>query len=176
ALEPGRVIVDKNPLHTVHLDIVQRVFPGARVIVAQRHPYDAALSCFMQDFAPSPVSIHCLERASTARLCAGLLDLLAAYERAHPETVVPVRYEGLVVDFEASASRVLNALALDWDEAIADFQHATGRAGLITTPSYEQVTRGLYRSAIERWRRYADWLEPFRAHLSDRLVPFGYGE
>jgi len=176
ALEPGRVIVDKNPLHTVHLDIVQRVFPGARVIVAHRHPYDAALSCFMQDFAPSPVSIHFLDRASTARLCARLLDLLGAYEAAHPATVVPVRYEGLVVDFEASASRVLNALGLDWDEAVADFQQSTARAGLITTPSYEQVTRGLYRSAVERWRRYPDWLEPVRAHLRDRLAPFGYGE
>lgn len=175
-LEPGRLIVDKNPLHAVHLDVVPRIFPGSRVILALRHPYDAALSCWMQNFAPSPVSIHFLEMESTAVFCARMLEMMRLFETHYAARAVRVRYEDLVADFRQVVTRTLDAIGLGWDEGVAGYAGITDRVGLITTPSYERVTRGIDDSAVDRWRRYEPWLGAFRKHLAPLLPAFGYAE
>ncbi|HDO34300.1 MAG TPA: tetratricopeptide repeat protein, partial [Chromatiales bacterium] len=44
----GGLLVDKFPLNLVHLGLVARLFPNARVLMALRDPRDVCLSCFMQ--------------------------------------------------------------------------------------------------------------------------------
>jgi hypothetical protein len=36
---------------------------------------------------------------------------------------------------------------------------------VVLTPSYDQVRRPIYRSAVGRWRRYEACLEPLRQTL-----------
>ncbi len=173
-VDRSALVVDKNPLHIPHLDSLPRVFPEARVVMALRHPYDAALSCYMQHFDPNPATVHFLDRESTATLCARLLRLLQMFSEARPEQTVLVRYEDVVEDFRGEISRVLRSIGLDWHDDVAAYAERSN--GLVTTPSYEQVTRGLYRSSIGRWQRYRPWIEPFREHLGPMLAAFGYDE
>ena len=173
-LADGRIVLDKNPMHAPHLDLLPRLFPGARVVLALRHPFDAALSCYMQDFAPNPATVNFLDLESTARLCADMLSMMHLFEQACPERTVRVRYEDLVGDFRGEVTRVLRAIGLDWHPDVADYAARASATGMVTTPSYEQVTRPLYGSAIERWRNYEPWLEPFREHLGPMLSEFGY--
>lgn len=176
SIKPGRVVVDKNPLHTIHLDVVPRVFPSATVLLALRHPYDAALSCYMQNFAPSPASVHFLELEPAAILCARLLEMIRLFESGYSERVVRIHYEDLVADFREVVMHVLTTIGLTWDERVAEYADTTARADLITTPSYEQVTRALDASAVHRWRRYDAWLGPIPEHLAPLLPVFGYTE
>ena len=173
-VDPGSLLIDKNPLHVPHLDVLPQVFPEARVVIALRHPYDAALSCYMQHFDPNPATVHFLELDSTALLCARMLRLLQQFAEARPEQVVRVRYEDVVSDFRGEVSRVLRDIGLDWHDDVAAY--AERSADLVTTPSYEQVTRELYRSSIGRWQRYSEWLGPFREHMGPLLATFGYDE
>jgi len=175
-VDAGRLAIDKHPMNAMNLDVIRRIFPGARVIFALRHPYDSALSCYMQDFVANVANVHFLELDSTARFCAALLELMRRFEAGEPEHVIRVRYEDLVADHRAEVTRVLRAIGLDWDERIEDYAARAADSGLIGTASYEQVTRGLYASAVERWRRYENWLGPFRAHLGPLLPAFGYHE
>ncbi len=173
-LTPGARIIDKNPLHAAHLDTLARVFPDAPVVFVLRHPFDAALSCWMQDFQPNPATVHFLERASTARLCAGLLELMRQFERGRPGQVSRLRYEDLVDDFRGEVGRVLDAVGLGWDDAVSDYAARAADSGMITTPSYDQVTRGLYTSAVERWRHYRPWLDDFAEPLGLLTAAYGY--
>lgn len=174
-LEPGRLVVDKNPLHALHLDHLPALFPRARVVYSLRHPYDAALSCYMQDFALNAATVHCLDLESTAGLCARLLRMMQLYESACPERVHRIRYEDLVRgDYRQSLGALLCAIGLSWHDDIEDFADQAAQSGLITTASYEQVTRGLYTSSVERWRRYREWLQPFRETLGPVLEYWGY--
>lgn len=174
ALRPGARIIDKNPLHAAHLDTLARVFPRAPVVFVLRHPFDAALSCWMQDFQANPATVHFLELASTARLCADLLALMRHFEAGRPAQVTRLRYEDLVGDFRGEVGRVLDAVGLGWDDAVNAYAERAAASGMITTPSYEQVTRGLYTSSVERWRHYRPWLEAFREPLGPMSEAFGY--
>lgn len=174
AVDDDRLHVDKHPMNAMHLDVIARLFPDAVVIYALRHPFDAALSCYMQDFVANVVNVHFLELESTGALLGRLLELMRRFETAAPGRVVRVRYEHLVANQRAEITRVLEALGLEWDERIADFAAHAASSGLIGTASYAQVSRGLYRDAVERWRRYAQWLAPLEASLGPKLGHFGY--
>ncbi len=175
-LTDGRIVIDKNPLHAAHLDVLPKVFPDARVIIALRHPYDAALSSYMQDFQLNPASVHFLELGSTATLCARLLRMMQLFEQACPEQAIRLRYEELVTDFQGEVTRALEGIGLDWHADVSEYAARANKTGMVTTPSYEQVTKGLYSSSIARWQRYAAWLEPFREEIGPLLPYFGYDE
>ena len=175
-LAEGQLVIDKNPLHASHLDVLPKVFPDARVIIALRHPYDAALSSYMQDFQLNPASVHFLDLGSTATLCARLLTMMQLFEEACPEQTIRLRYEDLVTDFEHEVTRVLRGIGLDWHADVSDYAARAGKTGMVTTPSYEQVTKGLYSSSIGRWKRYDQWLDPFRKEIGPLLPYFGYDE
>lgn len=176
-LGPEPVVVDKNPMHAMHLDQVPALFPRATVILSLRHPYDAALSCYMQDFGLNPATVHFLEPDSTAALCARLLRMMEAFERACPASVHRIRYEDLVTgDYRAPLERLLEAIGLPWHDDIDHFAERASQSGIIKSASYEQVTRGLYTSAVERWRRYEEWIGPFRRELGPMLEYWGYHE
>ena len=49
--QPGRILVDKMPMRTVHAGLIWRLFPRARIILNVRHPCDVCLSGFMQQFS-----------------------------------------------------------------------------------------------------------------------------
>ena len=44
------LLIDKMPLNIVHVAMMRRIFPQAKMILALRHPCDVCLSCFMQNF------------------------------------------------------------------------------------------------------------------------------
>lgn len=173
-VKPGATVVDKNPMHVMHLDVLPKLFPEARVVLALRHPYDAALSCFMQDFDPGPVTARFVTLESTASVCARFLRLMHQFEITRPEQATRVRYEDLVTDFRQEIRRLLEMMGLEWRDEIEDYAGLAARSVPIMTASYDQVTRGLYNTAIQRWKHYEAWLEPFHDTIGPLLDDFGY--
>ena len=57
-------------------------------------------------------------------------------------------------DAEAALRSVTNFLGLPWEDAALDHQGTARRRGFIRTPSYAQVTEGIYRRASGRWTSY----------------------
>jgi len=173
-LDDSKLIVDKNPLHVMHLDMLPRVFPMAKTILVLRHPYDAALSCYMQDFDAGPVTARFHEIKSTAVLCAQFIKLMHQYESARPELTRRLYYENLVSGFQTEVTSLLDFIGLEWHEDIEHYAALAAKSNPIMTASYEQVTRGLYKTAVGRWRNYQQWLKPFDNILGGRLQDFGF--
>ena len=44
------VSIDKLPLNILKTPLVHKLYPGAKFILALRHPLDSILSCWMQNF------------------------------------------------------------------------------------------------------------------------------
>ncbi|MGH8598606.1 MAG: hypothetical protein ACREXT_18280, partial [Gammaproteobacteria bacterium] len=57
--------------------------------------------------------------------------------------------------FEEQARRLIAHCALDWDPVCLSF-HAAGSN--IRTASSTQVRRPIYRTSVQRWRHYAQYL------------------
>jgi tetratricopeptide (TPR) repeat protein len=172
----ARTVIDKLPLNLLAVPLIHRLFPGARIIFAQRHPCDVVLSCFMQNFAMNDAMANFLDLGD----CARLYDLvLAFWERCRallPLEVHVVRYEALVDDLEGEARAVLDFLGLPWDAAVLDHPRTAQARGTISTPSYSQVIKPIYREASGRWERYRQQMAPVLPLLAPWALRLGYGE
>ena len=68
-----------------------------------------------------------------------------------------VDYETLVEEPEAETRRLLEFCGLDFEQACLDFQENTAP---VATASVAQVRQPMYRSSVDRWKRYQPQLEP----------------
>lgn len=172
--EQASVIVDKLPLNMVHAGLIQRVFPRARFLFAQRHPCDAVLSCYMRNFRINEAMINCTDLEGAAKLYDRVMTLWSQYRDRLPLSVHTVRYEALVSDFEATVTACLAFLGLEWQDGVRNFMATEINRGRIGTPSYNQVTQDLYAEASGRWQRYRAQLEPVLPGLLTWADRMGY--
>jgi Flp pilus assembly protein TadD len=174
---PGRktdsLFVDKLPLNSVFMPLVQRLFPQAKFIFALRDPRDVVLSCFMQSFDLNEAMQHFLSLEETARYYAAVMAVGADSVERLGRRVHRIRYEDVVADTEGEARRLLDFLGLPWDPAVLDIQK-TVRGKRINTPSYSQVSEPIYTRAKERWRRYEEQLQSVLPALQPFVERFGY--
>jgi hypothetical protein len=68
-----------------------------------------------------------------------------------------VVYEDVVEQGEKKAREIIEFLGLPWNEKCLEF-HRSERA--VKTASVAQVRKPLYKTSVERWRRYGDLLKP----------------
>jgi len=85
-----------------------------------------------------------------------------------PESMLEVRYENVVEDLEVEARRIVAYCGLVWDDRCLAF-HETGRA--VRTASVVQVRQPIYRTSVQRWRRYEKHLGPLLEALGLSAAP-----
>jgi len=168
-----RLLIDKNPAMTFDIPVFLRIFPETRFIVALRDPRDVCWSCFTQ-FAPIQTdSVSWLSLEGTINNYASIMGFWLALKPHLPKTSIEVRYEDMVENLEANARRVLDFLGLDWDERVLHFnEHAQTKT--VCSPTYAEVTKPVYKTAVGRWRNYQKYFEPHLEKLAPFLAAFGY--
>lgn len=171
-----RYMVDKMPLNLVHAGLIRAVFPEARFLLALRHPCDVVLSCFMQSFHLNTWMASFSSLDAAARLYRAVLGTWEGYAAKFDPPRIAVRYEDLVDDLPGQAARILDFLALPWDDAMTRFDEHARRRGVLTTPSAAQVTQPIYRTALDRWRRYDFAMTPIARSLAAEIRRYGYPE
>jgi len=170
----ARGLIDKSPFATVHLGLIQQVYPGAPMIFMARHPCDVVLSCLMNNFEINSGTVHFTRLDTTVELYCGVMQLWQLYLQRLPLRHILLRYEDLIADPEAELRRLLAFLGLSWSPQVLEHSEAALKRGRISTPSYNQVSRPLYQDAKDRWRRYAKYLEPHLPRLKPYIDAFGY--
>jgi tetratricopeptide (TPR) repeat protein len=151
-------VTDKALGNFMLLGIVNRVFPNATLIHCRRHPIDNALSILTTNFETN------FDFASNR---GDLVFFFREYQRlmAHwrevlpPDRLVEVDYEALVADPEPHARRLVSACGLEWNDACLAPHRNTRK---INTASLWQARQPIYRTSVERWRRYEPWLGELR--------------
>jgi len=174
APDRSRLILDKYPLHTSIAGLLHRVFPQARFVFALRHPCDAVLSCFMQEFRLNNGMANFCTLADTVAMYTRTMDLWQMYRDQLPLNVHTIRYEDVVDDFDGQVQALCGFLGVAWKTNLRAFDTRIPEEGRIRTPSYEQVSQPIYRQARYRWERYRDHLAPFLPALRPYIERFGY--
>lgn len=169
-----RWLVDKHPLNMDRIPTIHRLFPNARIILAERHPYDVVFSCFMANF-----QINLAMRSFTSLKEAAMTydAVFSAWERSLELFTVDVhrvRYERLVLDAQAELSSLVDWLKLDWNDQLLDHTETARNRGRVRTASYSQIGEKLYSRARYRWRRYAKHLAPVLPILQPWAAKMGY--
>jgi tetratricopeptide (TPR) repeat protein len=170
----GRVLIDKNPSLTFLVPALIRVFPEIKLLVALRDPRDVCLSCFMQPFYPiGQTTAAYLTLKGTVEEYAALMGIwrtLAPLVTGHYEEV---RYEDMVNDLESVSRRAISFLGVSWDTRVLRFdEHARQKA--VRSPTYADVAKPIFKTAVGRWRNYEKHLAPHLDILAPFTKAFGY--
>ncbi len=153
----GKVFVDKNPLNTLKLPLINRLFPNAKILFACRDPRDIVLSCFRHRFKMSAPIYELLSVEGAARYYDAVMHLLLLMNSVLNLNPCLIRHEDLVTDFAGEMKRICAYLDLDWAPGMGDFAQRTKDRDVVT-PSTAQLVRGLNTEGVGQWRRYRDQL------------------
>jgi tetratricopeptide (TPR) repeat protein len=156
-------VTDKMPFNFLWAGLIHLAFPHATIIHCRRTAIDAALSIHQTHFHPG---------LAFPTGGADLVTYFKSYRRITdhwrsvlpPDRFIEVEYEALTRDPEPEIRHVIAACGLEWDEACLRPER-NPRA--VRTPSKWQTRQPIYRSSVERWRRYQPWLGPLKALLDD---------
>jgi tetratricopeptide (TPR) repeat protein len=156
-------IVDKMPGNYLRIGLIRMILPNARIIHTMRNPVDNCVSCYSKLF-------------SMGHQCSYDLGELGRYYRmytemmAHWRSVLPpggmldVSYEEVVDDIESQARRLIDYCGLPWDDRCLSFHESSSP---VRTASAAQVRQPLFRSSLQRWRKYEADLGPLLRELGD---------
>src|SRR5690606_29747222 len=143
------------------------------ILFMLRDPRDSCLSCFFQSFDLQGAMPYFLDLRQTAVYYDAVMGLARQSLALISNPVMQLRYESLVADFEPSIRAVLQFLQLPWSEGIRQYRQKALQK-VIDTPSYQQVTRPLYRESIGRWRQFSQQMEPLQPLLGPWVEYFEY--
>lgn len=158
----ARFVTDKMPANYLALGQIHSAFPNARIIHMQRHPVDTAISIYA---TPNRARIdYAHDKHSIVVAYKEYLRLMAHWRKVLPgDLFLEVRYEDLVQDREGVARLLAEFCGLTWDDAM--LQHE-GNERSVLTPSAWQVRQPIYKTSVERWKRFEPWLGPFKELLA----------
>lgn len=169
----GRLLVDKLPLLILHLGIITRLFPRARLIVALRDPRDACLSAVMQVMTPNSSMAHLNALPKAIHFYARVMGHWLTLRERLPLPWIQSRYADLVSDPEPHIRRLIEFLGLEWNDAVLR-HHEQVKGKSISTPSYETVAKPINTSSRGRWHHYESRFEGHLEPLRPFLEEFGY--
>jgi tetratricopeptide (TPR) repeat protein len=152
-------VTDKMPFNFLWAGLIHVAFPRAIIIHCRRAAIDTALSIHQTHFHPSmPFPTGGAELVAYFRSYQRLID---HWRRVLPaDRFIEVDYEDLTSAPEPVIRRIIAACGLAWHDACLR-PESNPRA--VKTPSKWQTRQPIYRTSVERWRRYEPWLGPLRA-------------
>ena len=157
--------VDKLPLNSLYVGLIHLALPNAKIVHVHRKPMDACyamLKFLFKNGYPFTYDLKELGEYFSAHY-----HLMQHWRDSLPSgSMFDLCYEDLVSNQEGVSRALLEYLDLDWEEECLDF-HRNEYAS--TTGSATQVRQPIYRSSVEKWRRYEKQLQP----LSETLEKCG---
>jgi tetratricopeptide (TPR) repeat protein len=160
---------DKMPLNETHLGLIALLFPESPLIHVIRHPLDIMVSAVSNHFTHGFFCATALETA--AKHYVRVMDLVEKYRAEMALRYLPVRYEDMVTDQEATVRSVLDFVGEQFDPKCLQF-HENQRYA--RTASYAQVTERLYDRSRFRYRHYRKHLKPIIPILQSHIDRLGY--
>ncbi len=169
----GKVFVDKQPMNTIKLPLIVKLFPRAKIVLALRDPRDVVLSCFRRHFDVNVAMFDLLTLEGAATFYDSVMQFAELMRPMFAQPFFMHRYEDMVEDFDGRIGALCDYLGVSFSAAMREF-YATVSARDIRSPSATQVTRALYRESLGQWRRYDAQLSPVFPILRPWIEKFDY--
>lgn len=152
-----RRVTDKMPLNYLHLGAIHVTFPAAKIIHIRRNPVDTCLSIYATHFGSGPNFAY--KKENIVFYYREYMRLMEHWRAVLPaETYIEIDYENLVGNREETTRSIIEFCELPWDPACL---HHEENSAPINSPSRWQARQPIYKSSIDRWKRYEPWLGAF---------------
>ena len=160
-LPAGRFVTDKRCDNILHLGLIARLFPAARVVHTRRTPLDNLLSVYCLHFDEGVTYGHDL--ADAAHYYIQYRRLLRHLQDAGLVTH-DLDYDALVRAPQPTLAALLGSLDLAWEDGVLASQVD---AAPVRTASAWQVRAALHDRSSGRWRHYERQMAAPRRLLAD---------
>lgn len=160
-------ITDKMPHNFMQVGFIKLALPNAKIIHSYRNPIDNAFAIFKQIFGNDGHQ-YGYDLVELGQYHNKYRELMAHWDELFPGDIFECRYEDMVADLEGQTRKVLDFCGLDWDPNTLNF-HKAERA--IRTASVTQVRQPIYKSSVEKWRKYETQLQPL-IRVLEKGLPF----
>ena len=156
------VLTDKRPDNLMHIGLIKRLFPDAKVVNTVRDPLDNALSVYFLHLDPGMA--YALDLLDIGHYQGQQQRLMDHWKSLYPNDILNFDYDAFVAEPTPGLERLLAFLGLDWDPGCLAF-HQLDNA--VKTASVWQVREPLYRRSSGRARHYQRQLAPLKAWLEE---------
>ena len=150
-------ITDKMPHNFLHIGIIDRLFPKARIIHCTRNPMDTCVSIYFHNFTTNHPYASDLKALGT--YYNAYKDLMEHWLKVIDMPILNVPYEDLVAEQETVSKQIIEFCGVDWNDNCLRFYESKRIAN---TPSYNQVREPLYSKSIDRWKHYSKELQALK--------------
>ncbi len=150
--------VDKLPHNFDYIGLILLILPNAKIIHLQRNDMDVALSNYQQNFAAAHGTMgFAFDLKWIGHMLNDHKAIMEHWRKLFPERIYELNYERLTTEPEDVIREVLDFCELPWEDSVLEFYH-TKRP--VKTASITQVRQKIYKSSVEKWRRYEKYLTP----------------
>ena len=143
------IFIDKNPNNFLHIGLIKRLYPKAKIVNVVRDPLDNAVSVFKQFFAQGHEYSYSMP--GIVFYWQGYLTLMKHWEALFPGQIYHLDYEALVTSPEAEIGNLLRYCELT-PEPLCFTPHLSERA--VMTPSAAQVRNPISIASVGSGLRY----------------------
>jgi len=139
-----------------YIGIIYLMFPKASIIYCHRNPVATCFSCFQNYFAQGN-SLFSYEFTELGAFYKLHDRLMRHWQNVLPGHILTVEYENMVKNPESEIKRVLEFCCLEFEPGCLEF-HTSKRP--VATASIMQVREPIYKSSMEHWKYYEQFLGP----------------
>jgi tetratricopeptide (TPR) repeat protein len=157
--------IDKMPNNFFHVGLIKLILPRAKIIDARRHPMSCCFSGLKQLFGEGQEFSYGQEEIGN--YYKQYVRLMNHWDEVLPGFVLRVQHEEVVEDLDKQVRRLLDFCELPFEEGCLNF-HKTERS--VRTPSAEQVRQPIYRSGLDQWRNFEQFLNPLKHALGAEIL------
>lgn len=145
--------IDKHPNNCLHIGLIYKIFPNAKIVEVRRNPIDNCISAFKQYFQFGQE--FSFDLAAVGHYYAHYDRLMQHWYKVLPNNVFRLQYEDLLDSSESKISELIAFLGLEMEQGCVEFYD---NKRPVNTPSAAQVRQPLYKTSMENWK-------PFKAHI-----------
>lgn len=158
-------VVDKMLFNYRNIGFIHLLFPKAVIIHMIRDPLDTLLSCYTHKFDDTGLE-WTLNPTDLVQEYVNYLNIIDHFDKVLPNRILHVNYERLIKHPEMEIRRVVKRIGVKWHDDVLKF-YSMNRT--VHTHSMTQVRHQLYTSAIGKWVKHADYLQPLIGELKRQL-------
>jgi len=149
-------IVDKMPHNFLHVGVISKAFPNAKIIHCRRNPIDTCLSIYEQNFKGFHSYGNNLD--TLIPYYKKYQDIMAYWKESLPEgSFYESDYEALTSNPEEEVRKLLDYCNLPFEQQCLEFNK---QKRTVKTASVEQVRQGIYKSSQKRWAEIEEQVKP----------------
>ena len=154
-------LTNKLPKNFINIGLIKLSLPNARIIHCERNPLDTCFSCYKTFFTEGNHYCYSLEELGSFYIL--YKKQMNYYKKVFNQQILNIKYEDVVADTEKETKKILNYLELGFEENCLEFYKNKRN---IRTASLVQARKPIFKSSINSWLNYKDFLKPLTNKLN----------